>query len=407
MRRQTVLVYRRCQCDGRTVDHFDYPAAADLRLSRLRPSMVPAALKESIPAGLETAVLRRAGFRQWRDLYPARQLKAILAAIAAAHRLRVSAKVRRRLLTAICGLSESAGLVSRWDRYYPKNFELLSNHRFAPTGFGCETNPFAAKGRGTLVRRLRASVIAARWVRDEFPESVRTHMASSVRRMRPTQGRGRIVTGSSERQFVPRQAFDLVLTDPPYFAAVQYAELGELFFVWAKSARLVHWKSKVAAQREAVPNRTRGTGPRDYQRILSRVFREIRRALKPDGRLILTFQNREPLAWSALGRALRSAGFGIHALAVARAENDADHSKRDVCCFTKDLVLECRPTQVNKEPRLVHRAHDDQDRELFAAGAALADVVRGKHGDFLEGLNARFKQSLGSQKRIIAGGSRA
>lgn len=405
--RKAVLVYRICTQDGRVVTHFDHPTPADLRQPRVPIANIPRPLRSRIPEGIETAVLRHAGFRVWRDLYPPRQLRAILAAMAAAKRLKASSKIRRRLLLAVCGLAEGAGCASRWDRYYPKNFELLSNHRFSPTGFSCETNPFAPKGRGTLPRRLRASCVAARWVEEQFPSPVRMHLARSARRLALRSGSGRVVTGSSERQHVPRNAFDLVLTDPPYFAAVQYAELGELFFVWAKCAGFVHGKRKVEIKREAVPNRVRGTDARKYERVLARVFGEVRRTLDPRGRLILTFQNRELVAWASLGRALRSAGFGIHALAVARAENDADHSKRDVCCFTKDLVVECRPTQVNKEPRLVHRARDDQDRELFAAGAALADVVRGKHDDFVESFNARFKQTLGSQKRIIAGGSRA
>lgn len=58
--------------------------------------------------------------------------------------------------------------------------------------------------------------------------------------------------------------------------------------------------------------------------------------------MILTFHNTDIRAWWALARALQDADLSVCALAVAEAENTADHGKRNSNAFTCDLVIECR-----------------------------------------------------------------
>jgi hypothetical protein len=130
-----------------------------------------------------------------------------------------------------------AGFASRWDRYYPKAFEAIANHRFTALGFACETNLLAERGRGTLRRRFAASIASAQWARQEFKTRGTTRVrAASAHRVRITGGT-LLACGSSERQLASKGSVDLVLTDPPYFDDVQYAELAGLFLVWAQWGR--------------------------------------------------------------------------------------------------------------------------------------------------------------------------
>ena len=174
---------------------------------------VPEALTAEIPAGEETSLLRRGGFRRWADLYPPRQLQFLLRAAAEIDRLPIRQTTRTRLRLAVCGAAEMAGFASRWDRYYPKAFEFAANHRFSLVGFSCETNLIGSRGRGTLQNRLRASVRAARWVIDTFPEgqSLRMRRTSEARR---SSRKPAVVCGSSERLLMTTNYADLVLTDP-------------------------------------------------------------------------------------------------------------------------------------------------------------------------------------------------
>lgn len=369
-----VLVQRACVADGRQIVHFDRPTQADVALAKVPPPPLPSSLGENIPLGLETSVLRRVGFSRWSDLYPPRQLRVLLEAAGRADSMEIPSRYRARLLLAIAGAAEMAGHVSRWDRYYPKAFEALANHRFGVTGLSCETNLLATRGRGTLRRRFRASVQAAAWVGEQIPEVSSPHWLPPRHRRTRLTGGLVVSAGTSERQRLRDASVDLVLTDPPYFDDVQYAELASLFLAWARGIGLLAESVEVDARAEAVANTARGSSVEDYRRRLTAIFRESRRTLKPNGRVLLTFHNSDVRAWWALARALRTAGLEIAGLAVSAAENETDHSKRGRLAFTKDLVIECRVRGTSaRAVTIITEPGDAESLELLAAGRCLVD----------------------------------
>ena len=368
---KSVLVQRVCALDGSLVSHLDNPTAAETSPTQACP--VPDPLLEGIPAGIETSLLHRAGFKRWADLYPPRQLLTLTACSTAISELEVSNAIRARLRLALCGAAEMAGFLSRWDRYYPKAFEAMANHRLPALGFACETNLLAPQGRGTLHRRFAHSVAAARWSQKNMTLGGPVRVAASRDRRRKIGLGALLACGSSERQLPADGSIDLVLTDPPYFDDVQYAELASVFLVWARAVDLLPATVSIDLASEAVANTSRGTGVIEYQGLLTRIFREARRTLKPTGRLVLTYHNTDIQAWWALGRALHDAGFAVRALAVAEAENGSDHTKRNSRAFTSDLVIECRPATVQPVLAVVVReATTTEAHELYAAGRTLA-----------------------------------
>lgn len=395
------LVQRRCVHENKVHLHLAKPTDAE-REQALPAVSAPGALRASIPTGIETAVLRRAGFSSWASLYPSRQLKSLLAAINGIDSLRTSAPVKSRLRLAVCGAGEMAGYLSRWDRHYPKAYEAVANHRFAVTGLSAEVNLFSDTGRGILKRRFAASVKAARWRRENLPRgmALRRRSASGAR-LAPAGIT--LVHGSSERQLARTETVDLVLTDPPYFDDVQYAELAGLFLAWARGAALIADSVELELASEAVANTKRGTGVEEYRMLLAGILSETARSLKQDGRMILTFHNTDLRAWWALGRALVEAGFGVRALAVAFAENDADHSKRGRRGFMHDLVLECKRGNRPGPLAVVEPgAGDAHLRELIAAGRAVAAMAP---GETLEIFRTRYLELRGrlEEPRISAG----
>jgi putative DNA methylase len=373
---EVVLVQRLCQSQDGPVVHLTPPEDEDRTQARRGTTELPFALKEKIPTGVETRTLRRGRMETWKDLYPPRQLRVMLEANAALERLPVSAKLRTRLRLALCGSAEMAGWSSRWDRWYPKSFEAIANHRYSLTGLAVETNLLAERGRGTLPRRLAHSVKAARWAHDgQLP--VAQHRSAAGPR---GTGRHVVAYGSSARQLPDQDSVDLVVTDPPYFDDVQYAELAGLFLAWARALKLIPARVKLDLGGEVVANSARGIGAEEYRRLLTDVLSETRRTLKADGRMVLTFHNSDGRAWWALGRALADAGFVIRALAVARAENDRDHAKRGRRAFSRDLIIESAVADValkrRLEPRVIgRRPFDAETAELVAAGLAMGDVA--------------------------------
>ncbi len=357
-----------------------------------------------IPDGLETASLKRYGFSFWEDLYTQTQMDIIKAALSAVPLIDASSAVADHLRLAILGSTEMAGYVCRWERYNPKALEAIANHRFSRSTVTVETNLLSTSGRGTLPRRFEAAEKALRWMQSEGYPNRTSHAEASSRR-RPVSG-ALVVTGSSERQLLPSGAAKLVFTDPPYHDDLQYGELARLFHFWMKSAG--HSEEPIEEQ-EAVPNSVRGATTKHYEDKVTACLTESNRVLAPNGRLVLTFHNRDMNAWEALANALERAGFDVVGLAAVAAENPADHSKRGKQSLLSDLVIECLPRRKkNRRPNVLTVqgiAHGSEKKNLHAIGLALAECVNRRVGK-IEALFKKNAKRLKCGKILIRRGGR-
>jgi putative DNA methylase len=338
--------------DGRTLG-FAPPAEPLPRLRR--KARLRSHLRVEIPKQGETGALRRNGFAEWCDLFPDRQLALLDEAFSALNVAAVPESVRRRLLLAVAGFAEMAGYACRWDPKYRKVYEVTANHRYTRALLAAETNPAGRLGRGTIARRLRSAVKAAQWFNGSANATV-TH-------------------GSSEKQPIANRSIDLVITDPPYYDSVQYAELSRLFRVFARGLGL-KWTNTVE-KHEAVPNRALGCSHDEYVSRLRRIFAETRRTLKPNGRMLLTFHDNKVAAWQAVAEALRGARWQVVSVAVVHSENEKDFAKANTNAITVDAVFEC----IRANPRPPSRVttagvlNNNSARNVLAMSVAVAAMV--------------------------------
>lgn len=356
-----------------------------------------------IPDGLETASLKRYGFSSWEDLYTQTQLDIIKAALSGVSSIDASKAVADHLRLAILGSTEMAGYVCRWERYNPKALEAIANHRFSRSTVTVETNLLSTSGRGTLPRRFEAAERALRWMQAEgYP--TRTSRAETSSRRRSVSG-ALVVTGSSERQLLPSGAAQLVFTDPPYHDDLQYGELARLFHFWMKSAGYIQ---EPLEEQEAVPNSVRGATTKHYEDKVTACLTESNRVLASNGRLVLTFHNRDMNAWEALANALERAGFEVVGLAAVAAENPADHSKRGKQSLLSDLVIECLRRRKNRRPNVLTVqgiGHGSEMKNLHAIGLALSECVNRREGK-IEALFKENAKRLKCRKILIRRGGR-
>jgi putative DNA methylase len=365
---KSVLVQRLCMNKGKSVVHFNIPTSQEKKAACRRIVRVARQLSRPIPKGKETAVLHRGGLSRWRDLYPPRQIRVMQKAVELVQGCSSDAGVRRRIQLAIAGTAEMAGYLCRWDRFHPKPFEALANHRYAVLGLAVETNIAAERGRGTLKRRLMGSIRAAKWAQENISDD---SQLTEKRKTIPFT----IVTGNSAQQRVGSNSVKLVITDPPYYDAVQYGELSELFLVWARiiTGRKRMWKPNLDL--EAVPNSVRKIGAQHYQLMLRSILIETARTMRPSGRLLLTYHSTDFRGWFALGCGLRDAGLKVVALAVAHSENEKDHCKRNSSAFSTDLVIECEKKETKKQAvAIVTAPRRSEQRELIVAGRVIAEL---------------------------------
>ncbi len=334
-----VVLVERCDHSRRELDFASEAEVEQADGARWTPTV---SLGE-IPDGQETKVLLRHGFRRWEDLYPRRQRAVMEALLAHCSDAAGDEQLAAVLKIAVCGTAEMAGLLSRWDRWYLKSYEAMAGHRFNFTTLAVEPNVWGASrsGRGTVERRLKLFVKASKWLHKRLGRDL------AVLGPLPTAGTDLpllgetdacVIEGSSERMRLCPQTADLVLTDPPYHDDVQYDELSLPLRAWSQL-------SVAKLRNEAVVSNGNGksAGSNGYRTLLARLFAECHRVLKPSGRLIFSYANREPGAWCDLFSALQCAGFFGLNYAIVHSENETDHAKRGVRACTLDLMMELTP----------------------------------------------------------------
>ncbi len=127
--------------------------------------------------------------------------------------------------------------------------------------------------------------------------------------------------GNAEKLFYDDETFDAVITDPPYYSSIYYADLSAFFYVWLK--RIVgdiypeHFAlSNPPKRREAVAQPSEHDGDSNkakmhYQDMMRRSFMEARRVLKPGAPLVCVYAHRTTEGWATLIRAFVDAGLTV------------------------------------------------------------------------------------------------
>lgn len=112
--------------------------------------------------------------------------------------------------------------------------------------------------------------------------------------------------------------YDVIITDPPYYEAVSYADLSDFFYVWLRS--LNHGLPEFASEQtpkdsEAVQHvrcdKDRGAEKTKYEQRMFQAFRSANLALAPGGRFVCVFAHKDPAAWETLVSAMIKAGFTV------------------------------------------------------------------------------------------------
>ena len=332
---------------------------------------------KAIPESREARVLLRHGFSSWGDIYPNRQAHVLDQLLTLADGLEVETSLRACLKLAIIGSCEMAGHLSRWDRWYLKSYEAMAGHRFNFTTLSAEPNVWGieSRGRGTVLRRLHSFAIAADWMNEE----VGTRCVSAAGATPDScEGPVRLIVGQGDSASLALadHSIELVVTDPPYHDDVEYDVLSLPFQAWMD----------VPADAEA------STHAASYKVSLTGVFSEVKRVLRIDGAMILSFANRDPNAWTDCLSALESAGFHCRGFQIVHAENETDHAKRGRRACNYDLLLDLVPsappegsTFVPEEPPL----DDVEARFLYLIGTVAIRV-----GNLGEDWKGEFTRSL-------------
>ena len=142
-----------------------------------------------------------------------------------------------------------------------------------------------------------------------------------------------VVNSATSLEYVPSSCVDIVFTDPPFGANINYSEMNFLWESWLGSF--------TDPTNEAIINRVQGKGLFEYQNLTTQSLKECFRILRPGHWLLLVFMNSSGAVWSALRNAVLDAGFSIEKVDTLDKQHGTFKQFVSENTAGLDLVLHC------------------------------------------------------------------
>jgi len=322
--------------------------------------------KDEIPPGDETDRLHRWGYRRYDEMFNDRQLFGL----SQSARLIASigdAPSRHALATNFSDLLRYQNMLCRYDTKALKSLDIFSVHGFPVGLIQCESNLIgipagksASVGSGGWSNIIEKFYKAKSYCRAPFEIKIENRKKNTIFCRGEWIGE-RLPTLEEERKKeislhcqdsashdLPPKSLDAVLTDPPYFGNVQYAELMDFCYVWLRKlvgAEVPEFaKPTTRNSEELTGNLTLDRGVDHFAEGLSAVFRKMAAALKPGAPLAFTFHHNQLEAYYPVAIAILDAGLTCTASLPCPAEMGASIHINGTGSSIVDSIFVCRST---------------------------------------------------------------
>ena len=346
---------------------------ADERLIGIRPKYIP---DDEIPSGDETNRLHRWGYARYHEMFNPRQLLGLELSARMIARTG-NERIRNALATNLSDLLRYQNMLCRYDSTALKSLDIFSVHGFPVGLIHCESNflgiidpkkstcigsggwaniiekfrkakaycdnPFEVRHQG---RKKEIVPINGEWIGDK-PNGKHKDQKRSVR----------LRCHDAATATLSPATLDVVLTDPPYFGNVQYAELMDFCYVWLR--RLSQSKDHAFKNpstrnpQELTGNEDMGRGLDHFAQGISNVFQQMAKALKPGSPLAFTYHHNNIEAYYPIAVAILDAALTCSASLPCPAEMGASIHINGTGSSIIDTVFVCRSTGIVSRKWLV------------------------------------------------------
>jgi len=158
---------------------------------------------------------------------------------------------------------------------------------------------------------------------------------------------------------LPDASIAAVITDPPYYDAVPYADLSDFFYVWLK--RTVGdlypdvFRTPLTPKRQELiayygPGKRRIQKPPEwYEQGMAEAFAEMHRVLDPDGICAVMFAHKTTSAWESIIAALIRSGLTVTSSWPLHTEMKTRMVARNAAALASSVTLICRKRAASAE----------------------------------------------------------
>ena len=113
----------------------------------------------------------------------------------------------------------------------------------------------------------------------------------------------KFVNGSSINTILKDNSIDYVFTDPPFGNYIPYSEINQINEIW--------YGEKTNSKDEVIINNNQKKGTSEYSSLMTSVFTEVHRCLKPSGLCTLVFHSAKAEIWRSIVTSYQKAGLSI------------------------------------------------------------------------------------------------
>jgi adenine-specific DNA methylase len=158
---------------------------------------------------------------------------------------------------------------------------------------------------------------------------------------------------SGDRMQFDEKELDAVVTDPPYYDAIAYADLSDFFYVWLKRTLVDLYPSAFAFPQTpktdectALKHHHHGSldeAKEHFETKLMEIFTTLER--QTSGLMSVMFAHQSTEAWTTLCNAILAGGMNISGSWAINTEMGARMIAMDKAALASSVTVSCRPTE--------------------------------------------------------------
>lgn len=329
---------------------FRKPTEADLqaleaarkaveKMDRQRAEGLPALPSEPLPPiGTLGFRVQRYGMLRWRDMFTPRQLLTISTLVELVRDTLpddrgpdgLGVAVRSCLALAVDRLCDYQNTGCSWNPSGSALPHLFTRQALPIIWDYGEANPLASS--------------SGSWT------GAVDHVIRGLRNALVSEQGADVGMASASHHPLPTDCAHLVVTDPPYYDAIPYADLSDFFYVWlrrmlAEDHPGLFSTALVPRENECIVNPVAGKDREYYRRVMTDALAEARRVTRPDGIGIIIFAHKSTSGWEDLLAAMLDAGWIITASWPIDTENASRLRARNSAVLGSSIHLVCRPRE--------------------------------------------------------------